>query len=142
MIDKEIPLGILEVLRHIAKKSNRDVNEIIQEYKKGLEEGKEQSKRFFLVRALKDMPYTKIKKGDLLKFSVKYQLKDKQIYCFRYNENNYLGIYHEKTKKFFIDDETIPPRMEDVNIIGEFKSKFINPSSKWGKEGKVWQLEY
>ena len=31
MIDKEIPLGILEVLRHIAKKSNRDINEIIQE---------------------------------------------------------------------------------------------------------------
>ena len=77
MIDKEIPLGILEVLRHIAKKSNRDVKEVIQEYKKGLEEGKEESKRFFLVRALKDIPYTKIKANDLLKFSVKYQLKDK-----------------------------------------------------------------
>ena len=122
MIDKEMPLGILEVLRHIAKKSNRDVNEIIQEYKKGLEERKKEIKRFFLVRALKDIPYTKIKANDLLMFSVKYQLKDKQIYCFRYKENNYIGIYHEKTKKFFIDDETIPPRMEDVNIIGEFKN--------------------
>ena len=142
MIDEEIPLGILEVLRHIAKKSNRDVKEVIQEYKKGLEERKEEIKRFFLIRALKDIPYTKIKANDLLIFNVKYKLKDKQIYCFRYNENNYLGIYHEKTKKFFIDDETISPRMEDVNIIGEFKSKFINPSSKWGKEGKVWQLEY
>lgn len=130
MIDKEIPLGILEVLRHIAKKSNRDLKEVIKEYKKGLEEGKEEYKRFFLVRALKDMSYTKIKKGDILKFSVKYHLKDKQIYCFRYNDNNYIGIYHEKTKKFFIDDETIPPKVENTNIIGEFKSKFINPSSK------------
>ena len=123
MIDKEIPFGMLGVLRHIAKKNNRDVKEVIQEYKKGLEEGKEESKRFFLVRALKDIPYTKIKANDLLKFSVKYQLKDKQIYCFRYNENNYLGIYHEKTKKFFIDDETIPPKVENTNIIGEFKKK-------------------
>lgn len=121
MIDEEIPFGLLEVLKHIAKKNNRDVKEVIQEYKKGLEERKEEIKRFFLIRALKDIPYTKIKANDLLKFSVKYQLKDKQIYCFRYNENNYLGIYHEKTKKFFIDDETKPPRMEDVNIIGEFK---------------------
>ena len=77
MIDKEIPFGMLGVLRHIAKKNNRDVKEVIQEYKKGLEEGKEESKRFFLVRALKDIPYTKIKANDLLKFSVKYQLKDK-----------------------------------------------------------------
>lgn len=122
MIDKEISFEMLEVLRNIAKKSNRDIKEVIQEYKKGLEEGKEETKRFFLVRALKDIPYTKIKKDDLLMFSVKYQLKDKQIYCFRYKENNYIGIYHEKTKKFFIDDETIPPRMEDVNIIGEFKN--------------------
>ena len=114
---------MLGVLRHIAKKNNRDVKEVIQEYKKGLEEGKEESKRFFLVRALKDIPYTKIKANDLLKFSVKYQLKDKQIYCFRYNENNYIGIYHEKTKKFFIDDETIPPKVENTNIIGEFKKK-------------------
>ena len=121
MIDEEIPFGLLEVLKHIAKKNNRDVKEVIQEYKKGLEERKEEIKRFFLVRALKDIPYTKIKKGDFLKFSIKYQLKDKQIYCFRYNENNYIGIYHEKTKKFFIDDETKPARMEDVNIIGEFK---------------------
>lgn len=122
MIDKEISFEMLEVLRNIAKKSNRDIKEVIQEYKKGLEEGKEETKRFFLVKALKDIPYTKIKKDDLLMFSVKYQLKDKQIYCFRYKENNYIGIYHEKTKKFFIDDETIPPRMEDVNIIGEFKN--------------------
>ena len=122
MIDKEISFEMLEVLRNITKKSNRDIKEVIQEYKKGLEEGKEETKRFFLVKALKDIPYTKIKKDDLLMFSVKYQLKDKQIYCFRYKENNYIGIYHEKTKKFFIDDETIPPRMEDVNIIGEFKN--------------------
>lgn len=122
MIDEEIPFGMLEVLKHIAKKNNRDVKEVIQEYKKGLEERKEEIKRFFLVRALKNIPYTKINANDLLIFSVKYQLKDKQIYCFRYNENNYLGIYHEKTKKFFIDDETIPPRLEDVNIIGEFKN--------------------
>ncbi len=122
MIDKEISFEMLEVLRNIAKKSNRDIKEVIQEYKKGLEEEKEETKRFFLVRALKDIPYTKIKKDDLLMFSVKYQLKDKQIYCFRYKENNYIGIYHEKTKKFFIDDETTPPRMEDVNIIGEFKN--------------------
>lgn len=121
MIDEEIPFGLLEVLKHIAKKNNRDVKEVIQEYKKGLEERKEEIKRFFLIRALKDIPYTKIKANDLLKFSVKYQLKDKQIYCFRYNENNYLGIYHEKTKRFFIDDETKPPKIEDVNIIGEFK---------------------
>lgn len=123
MIDKEISFEMLEVLRNIAKKSNRDVKEVIQEYKKGLEEGKKESKRFFLVRALKDIPHTKIKANDLLMFSVKYQLKDKQMYCFRYNENNYLGIYHEKTKKFFIDDETKPPKIEDVNIIGEFKRK-------------------
>lgn len=122
MIDEEIPFGMLEVLKHIAKKSNRDLKEVIQEYKKGLEERKEEAKRFFLVRALKDIPYTKIKANGLLMFSVKYQLKDKQIYCFRYNKNNYLGIYHEKTKRFFIDDETIQPRLEDVSIIGEFKN--------------------
>lgn len=122
MIDEEIPFGMLEVLKHIAKKSNRDLKEVIQEYKKGLEERKEEAKRFFLVKALKDIPYTKIKANDLLMFSVKYQLKDKQIYCFRYNENNYLGIYREKTKRFFIDDETIQPRLEDVSIIGEFKN--------------------
>ena len=123
MIDEEIPFGLLEVLKHIAKKYNRDVKEVIQEYKKGLEERRKESKKCFLVRALQDVPYTKIKANDLLKFSVKYQLKDKQIYCFRYNENNYLGIYHEKTKKFFIDDETIPPKVENTNIIGEFKRK-------------------
>ena len=58
MIDEEIPFGLLEVLKHIAKKNNRDVKEVIQEYKKGLEERKEEIKRFFLIRALKDIPYT------------------------------------------------------------------------------------
>lgn len=130
MTDKEIPFGMLEVLKHIAKKNNRDVNEVIQEYKKGLEERKEEVKRFFLIRVLKDIPYTKIKKDDLLIFSIKYQLKDKQIYCFRYNENNYLGIYHEKTKAFFIDDETIPIKLKDVAIIGEFKSIYKESTYK------------
>ena len=122
MIDEEIPFGLLEVLKHIAKKNNRDVKEVIQEYKKGLEERRKESKKCFLVRALQDVPYTKIKANDLLILSIEYQLKDKQIYCIRYNNDDYIAIYHEKTKKFFIDDETILVNLKDVIIIGEFKS--------------------
>lgn len=79
-----------------------------------------------LAKAVKDVPILKIKKDDLLIFKTNYTLKDNGIYFFKTKTENYfVGIYHTETKRFFVSDDLIPPRLEDVEILGEFKSKYI-----------------
>lgn len=84
------------------------------------------NKDYILVKAIKDVPILNIIKGDLLVFKSRYTLKNKGIYFFKTKVDDYfVGIYHTETKRFFVSDDLIPPRLEDVEILGEFKSKYI-----------------
>lgn len=84
------------------------------------------NKDHILAKAVKDVPILKINKGDLLIFKTNYTLKDKGVYFFKTKTDNYfVGIYHTETKRFFVSDDLIPPKLEDVEILGEFQSKYI-----------------
>lgn len=123
MEDKtQLPESILLMLEVKAKQTGKSLNEVIEEYKKTIEEGKRQTP-YKYVKALTS--YKNINKDDLLIFDKnKTELRNKNIYLLQINSRNKVihlyGEYNQEFDCFILDDklERVLKRKNNIKILG------------------------